>query len=93
MQICETGLEKPLIQQVVSHRLDSLLETDSEALLSHLIEALTELADRVWNHLNTLKHLARDSIQYVEQLNEHLPIKSLLTVVFNVAALVGGGCS
>lgn len=57
-----------------------------ESIYAHLVEALAELANGVWDDRDALKHLACDRIDNVEQLDEHLLVKSLLTFRLGVSS-------
>ena len=68
----------------MGHQFNRLLVLNvlrSELISRHLVDALAELADSVRYDRNSLKHLPRDRIDYVEQLDDHLFVELLLTGV------------
>ena len=85
MQVLEACFEQPLFEQVMSNYADRLVIAHlltSQAIYGHLVQAFAELANRIRNHRSSLKHLPRDRIHDVEQLDEHLFVECLLSVSF-----------
>ena len=77
------------MEQVVGHDFDSLMVAHllrPKLINAHLVEAFTELADRVWDDRNALKHLSCDRIDDIEKLDKHLFVEGLLTFRLHVLA-------
>ena len=60
----------------------------SELVPGHLVDALAELADRVRDHRHTFKHLPRDRVNDIQQLDDHFFVEFLLAGVRDHGALV-----
>ena len=88
VQILEASFEKPLIKEIVSDNRHTELKGDllvTKLVSCHLVDALAELPYGVWNNRDALKHLASDGINDIKQLDEHLSVKGLFSLVFDGA--------
>ena len=93
VQILEASFEKPLIEEIVSNNRHTELKSDllmAKLVSCHLVDALAELSYSVWNNRDALKHLASDGIDDIKQLDEHLSVKGLFSLVLDSAGKMLG---
>ena len=71
------------------HDPDALLKADfvvTEAIDGHLIQTLAELPDRVGNDRDALKHLSRDRINDIKELDDHFFVEGKLALCLHLGA-------
>ena len=88
MQVFKTSLKQPFFQQIVCDNLDAFFIRNfvaTKPINAHLVEAFAELANGVRYDRDALKHLSCDCVDYIQQLDEHLLVKSRFTLCFYVS--------